>query len=103
MSREPGRFRRLAAMLLPFVIGARALLLVYQLHNERKPHAAAPLPPAWPATVGEVLRFRSDSAGLRGWAAQPDHAPLSAALLERLPARGARHRLSAGSGCHEET
>ncbi len=78
-----GRFRRWAAILLPFVILARFVLLIHQMHDEREERAHANDPPAWPPVPGEVLRFRHDSPGLTAWAADDGRRPLPAALLTR--------------------
>ena len=76
-------FRRWAALLLPFVLLARAALLVFQLRSEREERAHANDPPAWPPVPGEVLRFRSDSPGLAAWAADGSRRPLLAVLITK--------------------
>ena len=81
--RTPGKWARRAAILLPIVIGARAILLVFQLRSEHDPkrHDTPPLP--WPPEPAEVLRFSSSDARLRVWAADPEHHPLPVAVLEK--------------------
>ncbi|HEY0202589.1 MAG TPA: hypothetical protein VGC15_00375 [Acetobacteraceae bacterium] len=78
-----GRFRRWAAILLPIVLIARAVLLVHQLRSEREERAHANDPPAWPPVPGEVLRFRADSPGLAAWAPDAGRRPLVAVLVSR--------------------
>ncbi len=76
-------FRRWALILLPIVVVARAVLLVFQLGSEHEEQAHADDPPAWPPFPGEVLRFRADSPGLDTWAAHGGRRPLVAVLLTR--------------------
>ena len=76
-------FRRWAAILLPIVVLARAVLLVFQLRSEHAERAAAAEPPAWPPVPGEVLRFRTDDPGLLAWNADGERRPLAAVLLEK--------------------
>lgn len=76
-----GRLARWAAIVLPIVVGLRALLLVFQLSGEHHPHPPQPL--AWPPVPGERLAFERDSAGIRAWSVQPDHAAIPAALIEK--------------------
>ncbi len=77
------RFRRWAAILLPIVLLARAVLLVHQLRSEREERAHANDPPAWPPVPAEVLRFRADSPGLAAWAPGAGRRPLVAVLVTR--------------------
>ncbi len=77
------RFRRWAAILLPIVLLARAVLLVHQLRSEREERAHANDPPAWPPVPGEVLRFRADSPGLAAWAPGAGRRPLVAVLVSK--------------------
>ena len=81
--RRWGGFRRWAAILLPFVLLARAVLLVFQLRSEREERAHAHDLPVWPPVPGEVLRFRSDNPGIEAWASDPANRPLLAAVSER--------------------
>ena len=76
-------FRRWAAILLPFVLLARAVLLVFQLRSEHEERAHANDPPAWPPVPGEVLRFRSGNPGLAAWAADAGRRALVAALVTK--------------------
>ena len=77
------RLRRWAAILLPVVIGGRAILLVFQLRSEHDQRAHANDPPAWPAVAGEELRFRTGDPAIDAWAAQPGNHPLAAAVTEK--------------------
>lgn len=79
----PGGFRRWAMILLPLVVAARAVLLVFQLGSEHETRNHAGDPPAWPPEPGEVLRFKDGDAGLLAWAADPARRPLVAALAEK--------------------
>ena len=78
-----GRFRRWAAIVLPIVVVARAVLLVLQLRSEQEERAHADDPPAWPSVPGEVLRFRADNPGLVAWAADSSRRPLVAVLVTK--------------------
>ncbi len=80
-ARPPGRLVRWAAILLPIVIGLRALLLLFQISGEHHPRQPLVLP--WPPVAGERLPFESGNPGIRAWAAQPDRASISAALIEK--------------------
>ncbi len=76
-----GRIRRWLTILLPIVLVLRALLFVFQLNDDpATPEAAAP---PWPPAPDQELRFRSDNPGIAAWAAEPKHAPVSAALIEK--------------------
>ena len=77
------RFQRWAAILLPVVLLARAVLFVFQLRSEREERAHADDPPAWPPVPGEVLRFRAGSPGLAAWAPGAGRRPLVAVLVSR--------------------
>lgn len=76
-----GRLARWATILLPFVLAARALLLVYQLRSEHHPQ-----PPAdtllWPAHSGQEVRFAANNPAIEDWAASLGH-PYPAALIEK--------------------
>lgn len=78
-----GGFRRWAAILLPIVVIARAVLLLFQLGSEHEEQARANDPPAWPPVPGEVLRFRADSPGLAAWSGDAGRRPLVAVLVTR--------------------
>lgn len=93
MSADPGNdgrpsggwrtgMRRWFAILLPFAVGLRVLLLVFQLHSEHQPapQQAATLP-AWPPSPGETLRFDAGNRAIVDQTAGPRHDPLPAALL----------------------
>ena len=69
-ARHP-RLVRWAAILLPFVLAARAWLLVQQLHSERDARRHADDPPGWPVQPGEVLRFGRASIHSRPWTLGP--------------------------------
>lgn len=76
-------WRRWAVAALPFVIAARALLLVMQIYHEHHP-APPPPPPTWPAQPSEELRFtRTALPALQRWAARQDRRPLAVAVLEK--------------------
>ena len=75
--------RRWASILLPIVVGARAVLLVFQLRSEHAEQAHANDPPAWPPAAGEELRFRTGNPGIAAWSADPGNHPLSAAVTEK--------------------
>ncbi len=76
-------FRRWAAILLPFVIGARAILLVFQLRSEHATRAHASNAPAWPPIAGEELRFRTANPAIAAWSNDPGHHPMSAAVTQK--------------------
>jgi hypothetical protein len=78
-----GSFRRWAAILLPIVVLARAVLLLFQLRSEHEAVAHANDPPAWPPVPGEVLRFRADIPGLAAWSSDAGRRPLVAVLVTR--------------------
>ncbi len=78
-----GGLRRWAAILLPIVVLARAVLLVFQLRSEHEERAHAGDPPTWPPVPGEVLRFRADSPGLAAWSPGAGRHPLVAVLVAR--------------------
>ncbi len=76
-------WRRWAVAALPFVIAARALLLVVQIHTKHHPAPPPPLP-TWPAQPGEELRFTPAALpALQRWAARSDRRPLAVAVLEK--------------------
>ena len=81
--RTPGKWARRAAIVLPFVVAARAILLIFQLRSEHDPkrHEHTALP--WPPENGEVIKFDNANAALRDWAADAQHHPLSVAVLEK--------------------
>ena len=79
--RPRGRLVYWASILLPFVLGLRAILLVFQLGSERHPAPAEPPHLPWPPETGEVLRFEARNAGLQDWALDRGHRPLPAALI----------------------
>ena len=86
--------RRWAAILLPFVIAARAVLFVFQLRDERSERAHANDPPPWPPVAGEELRFRSSRTHVADWAEATDRPRFLVAVTQRdyLPA-------DPGTGC----
>ena len=75
------RMRLWFAILLPIVIGLRAILLVFQLHSEHHPAPQAMPPLVWPPSPGQRLRFGSRAVADR--IAGPRRASLPAALLEK--------------------
>ena len=85
--RPPGSrmaaFRRWAAILLPFVVFARVILLVSQLRDERRERAHANDPPPWPPVAGEELRFRSNNPHVAGWVDAPDRPRLVVQVTQR--------------------
>ena len=77
------RLARWAAILLPIVVLARAVLLVFQIGDERQERAHANDPPPWPPVAGEELRFRSDNPHIAGWVSDPDRPRLLVPITER--------------------
>jgi hypothetical protein len=74
---------RWAARLLPFVLLARALLLVVRLDTGHHDRVHADDPPAWPPAAGEVLQFRAGDPRLAGWAADKSRHPIVAVLASK--------------------
>ena len=69
-TRHPGLVRW-AAILLPFVVAGRLVLLAFQLHSEHEGRRHTYDPPAWPPYAGEALRFWTGAPYARGWDAPP--------------------------------
>ena len=70
-------------ILLPVVLGLRALLFVFQMDSGHQDAAEDPALPKWPPVPGQEVRFRSGDPGIAAWAADPKHAPVPAASIEK--------------------
>lgn len=70
-------------IILPIVILARAVLLIFQIGSEYETQQRADEPASLPPGPGQVLRFLPGMAGLETWAGDADRRPLTVVLLEK--------------------